>query len=97
MTIQIKALLAGFIGTVFLGFIIIPILKRLKIGQVVRSDGPKEHLKKSGTPTMGGIIMLIVILAVSVFIVVRNGDSRYGQMMPVALVTLRIWLNRFYR
>ena len=96
MTIQIKALLAGFVGTILLGFIIIPILKKLKIGQVVRSDGPKEHLKKSGTPTMGGIIMLIVIIAVSSLIVYRNGPSRYGDMLPVAFVTLRLWFNWFY-
>ena len=96
MTIQIKALLAGFVGTILLGFIIIPILKKLKIGQVVRSDGPKEHLKKSGTPTMGGIIMLIVIIAVSSLIVSRNGPDRYGDMLPVAFVTLRLWINWVY-
>ena len=73
MTIQIKALLAGFIGTILLGFIVIPMLKKFKVGQVVRSDGPKEHLKKSGTPTMGGIIMLIVILVVSAMLLMRNG------------------------
>lgn len=83
MTIQIKALLAGFVGTVILGFIIIPILKKFKIGQIVRNDGPKEHLKKSGTPTMGGIVMLIVILAVSVLV-----SFKYPAIMPVTLVTL---------
>ena len=41
-----------------------PILKKFKVGQVVRNDGPKEHLKKQGTPTMGGIIMLIVIVVI---------------------------------
>ena len=96
MTIQIKTLLAGFVGTILLGFIIIPILKKLKIGQVVRSDGPKEHLKKSGTPTMGGIIMLIVTIAVSSLIVYRNGPDRYGDMLPVAFVTLRLWFNWIY-
>lgn len=38
--------------------------KKFKVGQVVRDDGPKEHLKKQGTPTMGGIIMLIVIVVI---------------------------------
>lgn len=81
--IEIKALLAGFIGTVILGFIVIPILRKMKIGQVVRSDGPKEHLKKAGTPTMGGIIMLIVILVISCVIA-----RKYPGVLPVALVTL---------
>ena len=39
----------------------IPILQRLKVGQSEREDGPKSHLKKSGTPTMGGLIMAISI------------------------------------
>ena len=65
INIQTKALLMSFAITVILGFIIIPILKKLKIGQVVRDDGPQSHLKKSGTPTMGGIIMLIASIVVS--------------------------------
>ena len=83
MEIEIKALLAGFVGTIILGFIIIPILKKLHIGQVVRDDGPKEHLKKAGTPTMGGIIMLIVMLVASIAI-----STKYPKVLPVALVTL---------
>ena len=83
MTIQIEALLAGFFGTIILGFLVIPILKKFKIGQVVRSDGPQSHLKKSGTPTMGGIIMLMVILAVSLVIA-----TKYPSILPVTFVTL---------
>ena len=83
MNIQIKALLASFIGTLILGFIIIPILRKLKVGQVVRSDGPQSHLKKSGTPTMGGIIMLLVIIAVSAIVAIK-----YPAVLPVALLTL---------
>ncbi len=83
MTIQIEALLAGFLGTIILGFIIIPILKKFKIGQVVRNDGPQSHLKKSGTPTMGGIIMLLVILIVSLVV-----STKYPGILPVMLVTL---------
>ena len=54
----------SFIITVILSLCIIPYLKKLNIGQVVRSDGPKTHLGKSGTPTMGGIMMLISILLI---------------------------------
>lgn len=83
INIQTKALLMSFAITVILGFIIIPILKKLKIGQVVRDDGPQSHLKKSGTPTMGGIIMLIASIVVS-FVV----SLKYPDILPVALVTL---------
>ncbi|AGA58431.1 MAG: phospho-N-acetylmuramoyl-pentapeptide-transferase [Thermobacillus sp.] len=48
----------SFLLAVLLGPLAIPLLKRLKFGQQVRSDGPQTHLKKSGTPTMGGIIIL---------------------------------------
>ena len=42
-------------------------LKKLKFGQYVRDDGPQSHLKKTGTPTMGGVIILITIVIVSLF------------------------------
>lgn len=62
MKIQMLVGALSFIITVILSLCIIPYLKKLKIGQVVRQDGPKSHLGKSGTPTMGGIMMLISIL-----------------------------------
>lgn len=49
-----------------LGFSVIPMLKALKAGQVIREDGPKAHLKKAGTPTMGGIFFIPVALLVAV-------------------------------
>ncbi len=52
----------SFLITLILGPIMIPLLRRLKIGQSVREDGPQTHLKKTGTPTMGGIIILIALL-----------------------------------
>ncbi len=90
MNAQIKVLLASFIGTLILGFIVIPILKRLKVGQVVRDDGPQSHLKKSGTPTMGGIIMLTVIVLVSIV-----SALKYPTILPVALLTLGYGLVGF--
>ena len=62
MNIQMLVGVLSFVITVILSLCIIPYLKKLKIGQVVRTDGPESHLKKSGTPTMGGIMMLIAIL-----------------------------------
>lgn len=90
MNIQIKALLASFIGTIILGIIVIPILRKMKIGQVVRDDGPQSHLKKSGTPTMGGIIMLVVIFVISAIV-----STKYPSVLPVALVTLGYGLIGF--
>ncbi len=81
--VEVKGLIASFIGTIILGIIIIPILRKLKVGQVVREDGPQSHKKKSGTPTMGGIIMLLVIMVVSVAVSIK-----YPNVLPVSLVTL---------
>jgi phospho-N-acetylmuramoyl-pentapeptide-transferase len=47
------------------GFWVVPLLHRLKVGQIIREDGPQAHLKKSGTPTMGGIFFLPVAVAVA--------------------------------
>ncbi|SHJ56372.1 phospho-N-acetylmuramoyl-pentapeptide-transferase [Tepidibacter formicigenes] len=55
-------IIISFVITLILGPIFIPMLKRLKFGQTVRDEGPKTHLSKNGTPTMGGIIMMIAIL-----------------------------------
>lgn len=52
----------SFLITLILGPIIIPMLRKLKIGQSVRDDGPQTHLKKSGTPTMGGIIIFMALV-----------------------------------
>ena len=82
-SVETDALVISFIATIILGFIIIPILKKLKIGQVVREDGPKEHLRKSGTPTMGGIIMLVVIILTSFGVSII-----YPYILTVAFVTL---------
>ena len=66
MEFQIKILLISFVLTVILALMIIPILKKLKVGQKERDDGPKSHLSKQGTPTMGGLIMILSILISSV-------------------------------
>lgn len=62
MNTQIIYLILAFCLTAILGKIIIPILRQLKVGQSEREDGPRSHLRKQGTPTMGGIMMMISII-----------------------------------
>lgn len=69
MNIQTILLFISFVATVILGFIVVPILKKKKIGQVVREDGPKSHLQKNGTPIMGGIIIILTVTAILAFFV----------------------------
>ena len=67
MEFQTKIIVLSIITSFVVSLLIIPILKRLKVGQMERTEGPQSHLKKQGTPTMGGIIMIITILLVGIF------------------------------
>ena len=92
MDFEIKVLLMTFAVSVICGLITIPILKKLKVGQIERDDGPASHLKKQGTPTMGGIIMIIaIIIAVtgSYIILSITGDRELGnKLLPLLLITI---------
>ncbi len=61
----IICIISSFILALIAGPLLIPLLKGLKFGQRVRDDGPQSHLKKEGTPTIGGLIFLIPAIIVS--------------------------------
>lgn len=80
----------SFVISALLGPVMIPFLRRLKAGQTVRDDGPKSHLKKNGTPTMGGIIILSATALTSVFYLKTN-----PKIIPVLFLTLGFGLIGF--
>ena len=80
----------AFAISVLLCPVMIPFLKKLKFGQFVRDDGPESHLKKSGTPTMGGLIILCSIVITSLLYMKSN-----PQILPVLFVTLGFGLVGF--
>lgn len=91
MEFQTKTLLLSFAITVILGFIIVPILRKLKVGQIERDDGPESHLKKQGTPTMGGIIIMlgIVIVTIAAYIYYRTVDIELAKnLLPILGLTI---------
>lgn len=88
-SIAIPALIAFFITLLF-GPGMISFLHKLKFGQFIREEGPESHLKKSGTPTMGGILFLIGILCGSLFYV-----QSYPKIIPILFVTLGFGLIGF--
>lgn len=92
MGYQIKILALAFVIAFVISIIIIPILKRKKIGQNEREDGPKSHLKKQGTPTMGGIIMIISLLIVGVglFLDYSRSDAESERQVAQNLIPLLI-------
>lgn len=86
----IVPILISFALSAALGPFIIPLLKRLKAGQTVRDDGPSTHLKKSGTPTMGGILIMVSVAVTSVLYV-----KDYPKITPVLFLTLGFGLIGF--
>ena len=85
MSMQIIYFFVAFILTAIIGKITIPILKKCKVGQNEREDGPRSHLRKQGTPTMGGIIMIISIIILSVVAGIFVG---FEQILPVCLASI---------
>lgn len=79
----ILAVITAFVISAVLCPIVIPFLHRLKFGQQVRDDGPQAHLKKQGTPTMGGMVILSSIIITSL-LYIRD----YPRIIPVLFVTV---------
>ncbi len=79
----ILAIIIAFAISALLCPIIIPFLHKLKFGQQVRQEGPQAHLKKQGTPTMGGLIILTSIIITSLFYV-----PNYPKTIPVLFMTV---------
>lgn len=75
--------IASFAISAAAGPVVIPILRKMKVGQTVRDDGPQTHLKKNGTPTMGGLIFLFSVVVTSLFYV-----KDYPKIIPILFVTV---------
>ena len=86
----LMSVLISFAISVILGPVVIPFLRRLKVGQTVRDEGPKGHLKKNGTPTMGGILILVSVVLTSIIYV-----KDYPKIIPIIFVTLGFGLIGF--
>lgn len=75
--------LISFTISALLGPVVIPYLRKLKVGQTTRDDGPQSHLKKNGTPTMGGIMILLAVVITSLFYM-----KEYPKILPILFLTL---------
>ena len=81
-TIVLPALIAFIISAVLCP-VVIPFLHKLKFGQFIRDEGPAAHQKKSGTPTMGGVIFIVSVIVTSLIYM-----KDYPAIIPVAFATL---------
>lgn len=86
----ILPVLLSFALSVIMGPVVIPILRKLKMKQTEREDGVKSHLKKAGTPTMGGVIILASIVLTSLFFI-----KDYPKIIPIMFVTVGFGLIGF--
>ena len=82
--------LISFALSVIMGPVVIPFLRKLKVGQTERAEGVKSHLKKAGTPTMGGVMILVSVIITSLFYV-----KDYPKIIPVLFLTVGFGLIGF--
>lgn len=78
----------AFLITVLISPLFIPLLRRLKFGQSIREEGPQSHQKKTGTPTMGGIMIVISIVVTTVIMVLRISPGTIGFEFGLLLFVL---------
>lgn len=86
MTISLDTILAVFLSfviTVVICPVLIPFLIKLKVGQTERVEGVQSHLKKAGTPTMGGIAILLSVIVTSLIFA-----TRYPRIVPILILTV---------
>ena len=87
-------ILLGFLISVILSPFVIPFLKRLKFGQSIREEGPKSHQKKSGTPTMGGLVIIFSIVVTTLIMTGKFTEPTMDTLLLI-LVTLGFGLVGF--
>ena len=87
LTKSLFALMIGFMLTTIFGLIMIPILKRIKVGQRISIYVGETHQKKAGTPTMGGLIFIIPTL-VSTLILLFMGKINYSTNLLIILFVI---------
>lgn len=89
LSVLMPVIISFLVSVVFCP-ILIPFLRKLKFGQTEREDGPQSHLKKTGTPTMGGLVILASILVTSLIYI-----GKYSEIIPVLFMTLGFGLIGF--
>lgn len=92
MSVDVIFFLVSFILTAILGRIILPILRKMKVGQNERLDGPRSHLRKQGTPTMGGIMIILSMIIVGTCFCIINKSY---EILPVLFASFGFGLVGF--
>ncbi|AVQ98957.1 phospho-N-acetylmuramoyl-pentapeptide-transferase [Oceanobacillus sp. M65] len=88
ISILLITIAIAFLITVLLSPIFIPFLRRLKFGQSIREEGPKSHLKKTGTPTMGGLMIVFSVVITSIIMALKAGAEGIGYELWLLIFVL---------
>lgn len=91
VTTTLLALLIAGLITLLMGPVLIPFLTRLKVGQNIREDGPQRHLKKAGTPTMGGIMIVTAVMAATFIMAGNSGEAIAAVVIMLAFGAVGFW------
>jgi phospho-N-acetylmuramoyl-pentapeptide-transferase len=84
----VVALLAAFVGVVLLGPVYIGLLQRLGFGKQIRSDGPEAHFSKAGTPTMGGMLLVVVVMFLAMAMRIEDTSTLTPMLALVGVAIL---------
>ena len=85
MEFQTKIILISLAFSFIIALIVIPILKKMKVGQLERKEGPQSHLKKQGTPTMGGTIIMLTLIIMGAYICFNYFKSQNAEELKTAI------------
>jgi len=86
-TAQIWPFLFATLASGSLGYLVVPILQRIKASQIIQEDGPQSHLKKAGTPTMGGIFFIPTAVIVGlILMLVSYSWYKYRDNIKLAVI-----------
>lgn len=91
VTTTLLALAIAVLVTIIMGPVLIPFLTRLKVGQNIREDGPQRHLKKAGTPTMGGIMIVTAVMAATFIMAGNSGEAVAAVVIMLAFGAVGFW------
>ena len=90
---SLLTLVVALVVTLVFAPVFIPWLRKLKFGQEIREVGPKWHQKKSGTPTMGGIMFIVamaiaILVTIVIFAMIGNFNTSYGRCIVLFVISL---------
>lgn len=88
MSIYLKTFISSLIITVILFVVFIPFFREIKLGQMIREEGPKAHYKKAGTPTMGGSLIVLGTILSFLMVVIINGYNDFSYIILLIFPTI---------